>query len=90
MFTLYSGVLLFAISAPSYLWFVWVIYQIVGWIWFLVHTFGILEYNQRYQELLNENDDLREAILPKAPAASDRESGEADAGGYENGVKRNG
>lgn len=59
-FSVYGLVLLIAITAPGYLWAIWVPYQIIGWIWFIWQFITLADSNQETQRIY---DEMKQEIL---------------------------
>lgn len=58
-FTVYSLCILVTIETPIYLWIFWVVYQMVGWTFFLFQFYVICRDARRIMELQQENDELK-------------------------------
>lgn len=69
-FTVYGIVLLVAISAPFYVWIIWIPYQIIGWLFFIWQFITLAESNRETQKIYDEMkqeilDEVKQGKAPK-------------------------
>lgn len=53
-FTVYGLILLISIEAKSYVWAIWIPYQVIGWLWFFWQFASIAESNSDAKRLFDE------------------------------------